>query len=164
MNVNYINPFIEGVYGVFSTMLSCEVHRGDVTVTKLGGDPRHLVAIIGLSGPARGSVALSLPVKTSLQVTGRLLGAAPPAEVNSDVADCIAEMANMIAGSAKAKLSGDTGQPINLGLPTVVCGSDYKVIHPGETVWLDVPFKSELGTFSLRVTFAFNGKQEGLSS
>ncbi|MCC7492809.1 MAG: chemotaxis protein CheX [Fimbriimonadaceae bacterium] len=155
MNVKLINPFIESVYELFATMLNCGVSRGDVTLSKLGGDPKHLVALIGLSGPARGTVALSLPVDTSLQLTGRLLGPVPT-EVNDDVADAVAEMANMIAGSAKAKLGADTGTPINLGLPTVVTGSDYKVVYPSDTVWLDVPFQSELGQFSLRVTFEFS--------
>ncbi len=155
MNVKYINPFIESVHELFSTMLGCEVNRGDVKLSKLGGDPKHLVAIIGLSGPARGTVALSLPVDTSLHMTGRLLGGEAPAEVNDEVADAIAEMANMIAGGAKARLSGDSTAPINLGLPTVVTGSDYRVVYPSDAVWLDVPFNSELGPFSLRVTFEF---------
>ncbi len=158
MNVKYINPFIESVYELFSTMLGCDVHRGDVTLSKSSGHPQHLVALIGLSGPARGTVALSLPVATSLALTGRLLGEEPP-EVNEEVADALAEMANMIAGSAKAKLSGDAERPINLGLPTVVTGSDYKVVYPSDSVWLDVPFNSELGHFSLRVTFEFDSEQ-----
>ena len=160
MNVKYINPFIESVYEVFSTMLNCEVHRGDVTLSRQGGHPQHLVALIGLSGPARGMVALSLPVATSLAVMGRLLGE-EPAEVNEEVADALAEVANVITGNAKARLSGDSERPINLGLPTVVTGSDYKVVYPSDSVWLDVPFNSELGQFSLRVTFEFADEQGG---
>lgn len=153
MDVRLINPFIESVSDLFGTMLGCSVKRGEVTLARESGDPQHLVAIIGLSGPARGTVAVSLPVKTSLAVTGRLLGDAPPM-VNDDVADALAEIANMIAGGAKARLSGE-GTPIDLSLPTVVTGSDYQVVYPTETVWLDVPFSSELGTFSLRVTFEY---------
>ncbi|NUQ00316.1 MAG: chemotaxis protein CheX [Armatimonadetes bacterium] len=151
MDVRLINPFIESVATLFNTMLGCGVQRGEVTVAHESGEPQHLVALIGLNGPARGTVAVSLPISTSLAVAGRLLGEAP-SMVNDDVADALAEIANMIAGGAKAKLSGD-GKPIDLSLPTVVTGRDYQVVYPTGAVWLDVPFTCELGSFSLRVTF-----------
>jgi hypothetical protein len=44
-----------------------------------------------------------------------------------------------------------------LSLPTVVRGTNYKVDYPTRTAWLEVPFKSDLGSFSLRVTFEGTG-------
>lgn len=152
MDVRYINPFIESVYDLFSTMLGCEAHRGNVKLsTDAGSEPEHLVALIGLSGPARGTVALALPMDTAKAVTAQLLGA--PATSMTDVADAVAELANMIAGSAKARMVADDGAPINLGLPTVVSGRNYNVHYPNQARWLEVPFTSELGLMTLRVTF-----------
>lgn len=74
MNVQYLNPFIECVVDFFATMLSCEVQRGGVSLSNGNKEPLHLMALIGLSGPVRGMVALSLPRLTVLQITNRLLG------------------------------------------------------------------------------------------
>jgi CheY-specific phosphatase CheX len=60
---------------------------------------------------------------------------------------------NIVAGSAKAKLNAGNDHPLDLSLPTVVHGENYNVQYPSKSVWLEVPFKSDLGEFNLRVTF-----------
>jgi chemotaxis protein CheX len=152
MKAEYINPFIEGVNELFSTMLECEALRGKVGVAQTKGDPRDITALIGLSGPARGIVALTFPIPTALAMVSKLLGT-PTRVVDATVSDAVAEMVNIVAGRAKSKFQTLSGEPIDLSLPTVVRGNSYKVEYPSKSVWLDVPFESALGTFSLRVTF-----------
>jgi chemotaxis protein CheX len=156
MNVEYINPFIESVYELFSTMLSSSVKRGDVGVTKTAPAPRDIMALIGLSGHARGMVALSFPVETALNMVNRLLGTETKV-IDATVSDAVAELVNIVAGGAKAKFPARDGQPIQLSLPTVVRGNSYNVDYPSKSVWLEVPFTGELGEFSLRVTFSMDG-------
>lgn len=151
MQVEYINPFIESVCSVFSTMLNSEAKRRDVGVTGNGRQPQEMTALVGLSGAARGTVALSLPTNTALAMVNRLLGTDTRLS-DENVSDGVAELVNMIAGGAKVKLSGD-GKPIDLSLPTVIRGDGYAVDYPSGVKWLDVPFTSDLGSFSLRVTF-----------
>ncbi len=153
MKVEYINPFIESVYELFSTMLSAKVQRGDVGVAKgAAGNPRDIMALIGLSGPARGTVALAFPSATALAMVNSLLGT-DTRVIDETVSDGIAELVNIVAGSAKAKLTQGGGAPIDLSLPTVVRGANWSVDHPSKSVWLEVPFQSDMGDFSLRVTF-----------
>jgi chemotaxis protein CheX len=152
MKVEYINPFIESTYELFSTMLAAKAARGDVGIAGKNANPRDLMALIGISGRARGMVALAFPVDTALHMVNRLLGT-EVRTVDDTVSDAIAEMVNIVAGGAKAKLSGD-GPPMDLSLPTVVRGSHFNVDYPSGSVWLEVPFESDLGPFSLRVTFA----------
>jgi chemotaxis protein CheX len=158
MKVEYINPFIGGVFKLFDTMLASKVERGTLALAdkdSAGGD---ITAIIGLSGPARGTVALIFPLATAHALVGRLLQL-DEKEVDENVSDGVAELVNIVAGSAKAKLAnGDRASVINLGLPTVIRGADYVVGSPKEATWLDVPFSSELGKFNLRVTFEFAKK------
>jgi len=149
MKAEYINPFVESVYELFLTMLSCEVNRGDIGLTQEMGQPRDITALIGLSGPARGIVVLSFPVNTALSIVSRLLGSEVRV-VDESLLDSVAELVNIVAGGAKAKLHADD-PPIDLSLPTVVRGQRYSVEHPSKSSWLDVPFTSELGTFHLRV-------------
>ena len=152
MKVEYINPFIESTYDLFSTMLGCKAIRGDVGVATPEANPRDIMALIGLSGMARGMVALAFPVNTALNMVNRLLST-ELRTVDDTVSDAIAEMVNIVAGGAKSKLSGDDRPPIDLSLPTVVRGNNYNVDYPSGSVWLEVPFNSDLGSFSLRVTF-----------
>ena len=156
IRVEYINPFIESVRDLFSTMLTCNAQRGNVTLSNGKAEEQGIMAIIGLSGPTRGSVALDLPSQTAFNIVGRLFGETPTA-FDPDVLDTVAEMANIVGGGAKARLRNDS-YPIDLGLPTVVVGGDYHVHHPTQSTWLEIPFASELGGFKLRVTF---GADEG---
>ena len=157
MKVEYINPFIESVYDLFETMLGSKAKRGEVAVARGDSDPRQLVALIGLCGPARGMVALSFPSDTALNMVNRLLGS-ESGDMDDAVSDAVAELVNIVAGGAKAKFPITEGPIIELSLPTVVRGSNYSVDYPSGSTWLEVPFTSDLGAFTLRVTFAMNGK------
>ncbi len=152
MKVEYINPFIESVYELFSTMLSSKAKRGEVGISNGAANPRDIMALIGLSGMARGMVALAFPVNTALAIVNQLLGT-DTRVMDDTVSDAIAEVVNIVAGGAKAKLKIGDGPPIDLSLPTVIRGNSYSVDYPSKTVWLEVPFDSDLGPFTMRVTF-----------
>ena len=160
MQVEYINPFIESVYDLFARMLDSKVTRGNAGVAKDVVTPRDVMALIGLSGPARGTVALSFPITTALSMVSQLLGT-PMRIMDETVTDGVAEIVNMIAGGAKAKLFKEGEPPIDLSLPTVVRGNGFSIDYPSDTVWLEIPFTSDLGHFSIRVTFNFNNKKKG---
>ena len=155
MQVEYINPFIESVYDLFSTMLSAKVQRSKVAVSSGASNPRDLTALIGFSGPARGMVALAFPVGTALNIVNRLLGTETRI-VDDTVSDAIAELVNIVAGSAKARINKDDGPVIDLSRPTIVRGVNYSVEYPSKSSWLDVCFESDLGGFNMRVTFEMN--------
>lgn len=144
MKVEYVNPFIEAVYDLFSTMLSSSISRGDIDVTTEEPGPRDVTALIGLSGPARGMVSLAFPSDTAIKMMNRLLGTEVE-EMDDTVCDAVAEIVNIVAGGAKAKFPIETDKPIDLGMPTVVRGTHYNVDYPSDSMWLEVPFKSDLG-------------------
>ena len=152
MKAGHINLFIESVQNLFLSMLRCQANPGEVGIADGVGNPGDITALIGLSGPVRGNVALTFPVKTVLAIVNRMLGS--KARVVDDiVADGVAELVNMVAGGAKKKLSSADGPPVDLGLPTVLSGNGYVVQHPSRSRWFEVPFTSDLGSFTLQVTF-----------
>jgi len=162
MKAEYINPFIEAVNELFTTMLSSKAERGDVGVYFEAPPSSDIVAIIELSGSTSGTVAISFPVATALGIVGRMLGS-DVRVVDETVRDGVAEVVNIVAGAAKGKLHQVNGNPVQLSLPTVVRGTDYQVAYPTRTAWLEVPFESDLGSFSLRVRFEENGNNGGAS-
>lgn len=153
MDVRYVNPFVESTFNVFQKMLSTAIKRGVPRFTR--DDPKgdELIAIIGLGGQIRGAVVLQLPVSTGLGMAGRIL-MAEKTEVDADVFDAVAEITNMIAGGAKAQLSEIEGEgnPITLGLPTVLHGTNSGLGTPAGSLCLEVPFESDLGNFVVRVS------------
>jgi chemotaxis protein CheX len=151
MKVEYINPFIAATTDVFDTMVGMELHRGSPYV-KEGFQPSHEVsAVIGLSGKAaRGTVVLSLDREVAIRVAAVLLQEQPP-ELNGDVADAMGEMANMIAGKAKAELEH---LAMNLGLPTVVTGKGHSIEFPRNAMRICIPFSCACGPLALEVGLA----------
>jgi chemotaxis protein CheX len=144
MKAENINPFIESVADVFTSMLDCAVETGDPAITVDEHGAPDIIGVIGLSGTAQGIVALRLPVKTALNMVGRMVGT-EFRTVDSSIIDGVGELVNIVAGAAKAKFSGHS---ISLSLPSVMRGSIYNLSN---AVWLTVPFRSPLGDFSLSV-------------
>lgn len=153
MDVRYINPFIDAVTNVFMTMLDMTPQRMPLKLSSKAEDEgtESLSAIIGISGKIHGVVALRLPPNTAIQCAARMLGSEFDS-VNEEVIDTAAELANMVAGSAKAQFDFDP--PLDLGLPTVVQGSGYRLKYPSGSNWLQVPFKTPAGEFLMEVSYA----------
>lgn len=158
MKAQLVNPFIESVMDVFGTMLGATATRGEVKVSRAGNGPGDLLALIGISGETKGTVAVSFPADTAYQVVGAITGM-EFGEIDDTVIDGVAEVTNMIAGGAKAKLNTNGKAPMDLGLPSVVTGRDYSVDYPKKSIWLEVPFQSDFGDFVMRVTFESNGAE-----
>ena len=73
--------------------------------------------------------------------------------VEDTVFDAVGEAINIVVGRAKAMLSTPGETPLQVSLPTVLRGRDYCVMSPSNSVWLDIPFVSDLGPFNLRLCF-----------
>ena len=105
MDVTMINPFIEATCEVFSKMLKCTPKRGHVALAKGDTDEILRTAIIGLSGTIRGAVAITFPAKTAHNIVKGLIQTDKPFS-DEDINDALGEVANVITGSAKARLQG----------------------------------------------------------
>lgn len=152
MDLKYINPFVEAVHSVFDTMLHTQPTRQPVKISDGNGtgNGAELTTLVGITGQLHGVVVLRFPSRTALTLAGRMLGNTLDA-VDSGVIDAVSEIVNMVAGSAKSKF--DLDPPLQLGLPTVVEGKEYRVNYPSKSMWLEVPFQSDAGQFSMELTF-----------
>jgi chemotaxis protein CheX len=146
MRAEYINPFIGAVTSVFNTMLNCQVTRGAIFL-KNGAESAHEISgIIGLSGRASGTVVVSLNRQTALSAAETLLGE-KQTEINADVKDAVGELANMIAGGAKAQLAQ---LDMSLTIPTVVTGH-FSVGFPSKIPPICIPFETPWGPLTVEV-------------
>ena len=155
MDVSFINHFIESTANVFDTMLSCKVKRTSL-ILKTGCQPTHEVsAVIGLSGKATGSVVLSLSTNVALRSVEHMLFD-EFTEINAEVVDGVGELANMVAGGAKAAMAH---LELALGLPNVIVGNSHQIYFPGNVQPISVGFETPWGPMSIDV--GFNASLEG---
>jgi chemotaxis protein CheX len=147
MKVEYINPFVVSTRSVFATMLGWEIRRGAPFV-KDSFQPHHDVSgVIGLSGKAKGTIVLSLDRDVALAATEAMLGEHPE-EIGEEVVDAVGELANMIAGGAKAKLEQFA---LRVSLPSVITGKSHCVQFPSRATQIAIPFQSEAGPLMVEV-------------
>jgi chemotaxis protein CheX len=149
IKVEHINPFIQATAQTFATMVKCDVKPGKMHLKTAEATHHDVSGIIGLSGGAKGSVALGFPRITALKVVSAFIGDKVLA-LDKDALDAVGELANIIAGSAKQDLSQFK---IMISLPTVITGSNHSLNPPSDTPELIVPFETPHGRFDLLVCF-----------
>ncbi|MEM9351469.1 MAG: chemotaxis protein CheX [Planctomycetota bacterium] len=149
MQAEYINPFVRSVIDTFSTMVECDARRGELGLDKQGPRPYPVSGVIGLSGRAAGTVVINLSEEVALKVASTML-MTEYTEVDADVVDAVGELANVVAGGAKAELEEFA---LSVSLPNVVTGVGHEVRFPSNTTPIAVPFDTDFGPFELQVGF-----------
>jgi chemotaxis protein CheX len=150
MQDEHRNLIVASVTEFFETMLAIEAQHEEGVALEGNQSFQDITALIEMSGPVRGAVALSFPAATAISVVNRLLSIESTG-LDDMVVDGIAEVVNIIAGSAKPRLAPADGPPVVLGLPAVVQGEDCT--RSSESPWNEVRFTSELGPLLLRFVF-----------
>jgi chemotaxis protein CheX len=148
MDVTFINPFLAATRHTFSTMLSIDITAGTPIAQRQMKSVYDISGVIGLSGHAQGSIAISFPKKVALIIVSTLVGQSIKT-VDQEVTDGIGEIANIIAGAAKKDLSRYN---LSISLPNVVVGKDHVIAAQTGVPTLIVPLESAIGGFSLEVS------------
>ena len=110
---------------VFDIMLGVKLRR----VSEPDPPPlADLTALVGLAGPLCGIVSLRCKSSSACHMAAKMLGVDTIASDQFDQTahDAIGEICNMLAGNFKAKLS-DFVEGVELSVPTVITGSDYRL-------------------------------------
>jgi len=132
-------PLLElSVHEVFNIMLSTQLRACESSMNARAGE---FTALVGLAGSLCGVLSIRCTDQAARIMAGKMLDI-PPEEVDNDSWDALGEIANMIAGNFKGKLSG-VGNHCMLSVPTIIVGTDYEArsITGGNTI--DVVFDFE---------------------
>jgi len=130
---------------VFKTMLSTELVISKPFLKEKDAPNADASAVIGFSGDASGSVVLSFPMATAVKSASTFSGTQITPE-HEDFADALGELANMVAGQAKAQFDGLN---ISTSLPSVIVGQKHTVSKSQHQPTLVLPCDSALGRFSV---------------
>lgn len=130
---------------VFGTMLGCHLDIGDPVVGQ--PPPRtSVVSTVGFAGADSGLVTLGCSSEAAREITASLLGV-DPGGVDTELADAIGEMTNMIAGQFRNRMSDDRGWALTTPFSTI--GSDFTTLYAAGTQRVVCPFS--MGRHSLYV-------------
>jgi len=155
MDVKLINPFLTAVMHVLKTMAGIDARPGKPFLKKDDRAMGDVSAIIGITGAARGSMALVFTEKCIKEIASSLLGEVFT-QVSHEVKDAVGELTNMICGDARRRLS-EEGLCLQAGIPTVVAGANHSITHIADGPRLAVPFETANGSFMVEVAFSMSG-------
>lgn len=117
---------------VFELMLSSQLTVPETTEeTAL-----EVTSMVGLAGRLCGILSIRCGRKAAAVMTSKMLGVALD-KVDSEVSDALGEIANMVAGNFKNKISG-LAEGCLLSPPTVIIGSDYDMQSMSDSPALEV--------------------------
>jgi chemotaxis protein CheX len=158
MDVKIINPFLIAAVNVMKTMANVEPVPGKPFLKSESTALGDVSAIIGITGVAQGSMALTFTESCIIGLASNLMGM-EFTDLNDEVKDSVGELTNMICGDARRRLS-EKGVTLQAGIPTVVAGKSHSITHIASGPRLAVPFQTQWGSFIVEVAFnEFNEKK-----
>lgn len=152
MDVKIVNPFLAATINVLETMANITPIAGKPFLKDDQAAMGDVSAIIGITGAAQGSMALSFTESCLLEVVSGLYRETVT-ELSDDVKDAVGELTNIICGDARRRLS-EEGITLQAGIPTVVSGRSHTIRHVCAGPRLAVPFSTPCGTFVVEVAFS----------
>ena len=152
MNVKFINPFLEGTISVLKTMAFVEPRAGKPYLKMDSLAKGDISGIIGLTGSATGSLAVSFSEAAILKIVSNMLGENIKS-MDGNIKDAVGEITNMISGVARKNLEAD-GFYIQAAIPTVFSGKNHSIAHVMGGPSLIIPFEIDDGSFVVDVCLA----------
>lgn len=146
-----INAFVEGVIKTLKTIAQTDATPGKPFIEPqfvLKGEIAGMVGMV--APPLKGTLLISYGKDSIFHILENMLGE-KHTQIDSEVADAVGEMTNMIYGSAKTTLN-QMGYNFEMAIPTVISG-DFKIVHADKGATLVIPFNLKNGsTFYVEIT------------
>jgi len=153
MDARFINPVLNALVNILVTMAQMSPPKtGKPSLKKDKYALGVVTGVIDMAGKqATGSIAVSFSKPVALDLTKRMLRLEQN-EIDDQTKDLVGEIANMVAGGAKAALEGD-GFDFDMSLPRVFSGEQHQVIHNVTGPVIILPFTTNTGDFFVEVCF-----------
>ncbi|PIE62640.1 MAG: chemotaxis protein CheX [Desulfobacter postgatei] len=151
MDVTLINPFINATINVLETMAFVTVTADKPYLKKDNVAVGDVTGVIGLTGVAQGTIAVTFEEKCILAIVSNMFGEKIDT-LNHDIADAVGELTNMISGQARRELD-EMGKVFTATIPSVITGKKHTIRHYGGGPKIAIPFQTESGSFTIEVCF-----------
>jgi chemotaxis protein CheX len=153
VNVAYINPFVSATLDTLKRMANMDSERTGLTARTDAVSHGDISGVMGLSGPSEGFVGITFKSQTARKIVCRMLDIPLGKEEDADIRDGVGELMNIIAGRAKADLSG-TEHTYSLSPPNVIVGGPHSIgVVRGQPV-IVIEFQTEGELFEVMISLA----------
>jgi len=152
MKEQFINSIQESIINVLATMADMQPASGKPSVKtnkKIPGDVTGIIELV--SKQKTGSLAISFTKPVALEIARRMLRMETNC-IDETVRDLVGEIANMMAGGAKAKLQ-EQGYDFELTFPSVIVEDENHIIHHNNSSTIILPFETDSGEFYVELYF-----------
>ncbi len=152
MNVEFINPFLDSIVNVLTTMAQTNPKPQKAYIKNGSSAMGEVTGLIEMSSDkAKGSLAVTFSAPAILHIASQMLGEEVK-EMDDTIPDTVGEITNMVTGGAKRILS-EKGFAFNMALPNMFVGEKHLVTHLIAGPVLVIPFAIEAGDFFIEVCF-----------
>ena len=146
-DIDIAKSFIKATTNILSTMATIEAKPGAPYVKKSAVAKGDVSAIVGVTGPKRGTIAVSFTEACAVALVKGMLGD-DIQDLMQDTQDAVGEVANMISGQARANLAAK-GLTLQGATPTVIIGKNHIVSHTTTSPVMAIPFVTPAGEFTV---------------
>jgi chemotaxis protein CheX len=125
---------------VFSTMLGMDLRFEHASFDAGPSRPVDgVICLIGMAGEWTGTGTVSCSAEFACQIASQML-MSEYAQVDAEVLDAVAEIANMVLGNVKTVLEGALGS-MGMSIPTAIYGKNFLAKSFGDETWTVVVFE-----------------------
>lgn len=157
MNVEYINPFIQGTQSVLKNVCNEETTLGKIYLKTSPYTGETISIIIGVTGDIKGQVIFSLNVNSACSIASKMMMGMPVPEMDELAKSAISELTNMILGNT-ATLFYNGGINIDITPPSLLMGQNIQ-ISTTKTQTICIPLQlSDGNNFEIDVSLQSNPK------
>ena len=149
MDAAIINPFINATVNVLETMAFVKATSGKPYLKSDDTARGDVTGVIGLTGLAHGTISVTFEENCILKIVSNMFGE-PIETLDSEVADAVGELTNMISGQARMELE-QNGKLFEAAIPSVITGKGHKIMHITEGPKIAIPFTTDDGAFTIEV-------------
>jgi chemotaxis protein CheX len=144
------DPFVAAVCATLGEMVGVEAVVRSFFPKACDAPTEGFSAVLDLQCAVAGPLLLSFPAPTASALAARILAGVTGEIDDGLIRDCVGEIANVVAGQAKAMLSG-TAYQFTFAIPNVLVDGVPELLSDQEPDCLGISFDSELGDFTLRL-------------
>lgn len=150
--MDFTKKIIESTEEIFATMIFMDISTEDSMTAEAEVLFSNVSAMIGLSGDLTAMLSVHCSGHIGMELAGAMLGMEFE-EIDDDVKDALGEIANMIAGGVKERLSSENIN-LQLAIPTTISGKSYSISSPTRSNRVIIPFNLVQGQFFVEMKYS----------
>jgi len=149
MDVKFINPFVHGTVEAMKKIAAMDIQPGKMYLKESNVAAGDVSGIIGITGDATGSLAISFTETCICNIVSGLRGELRTA-ADREVFAAVREITKMILAIAVTDME-KAGLKIYAALPTVVCGKNHTIEPPVDSPSITIHFSTGKETFVIDI-------------